>query len=166
LDTEVNFQDESEGRGIVEYEWNFAGLGNSTEQNPKYVLPEESGRYPIKLRVTTNKNCSDEYVQSITVGDRYFMYIPSSFTPNGDGKNDTWKPEGTGIESGEYYLRVFDRWGQLLFESRDPKKAWDGRAMQTGEMVANGVYVYRLITGDEENNRQRHEEYGNVTIIK
>lgn len=68
------------------------------------------------------------------------VYLPNSFSPNGDGINDLFQPFGTDFEVRE--LSIFDRWGGLVYQSTEPAAAWDGgRAVQ-------GAYVYRLVYGD------------------
>lgn len=69
------------------------------------------------------------------------VYIPNAFTPNGDGRNDLLKVYGTELVS-NFHLQIFNRYGQLVFETKDKNKAWDGRL--NGKMVNNGAYIYTL----------------------
>lgn len=68
------------------------------------------------------------------------IYIPSAFTPNGDGLNDTFGVKGEGIQ--DYHLIIYNRWGVVLFESTNAKKQWDG--VYEGNPVETGTYVYLL----------------------
>ncbi len=93
----------------------------------------------------------------------YVYWVPNAFTPNGDGINDVFMPVGNVIELSSYDLQIFDRWGQLLFESRDPGIGWDGSI--GGKIMPDGVYVYRAnvvdaIEGD------RYELFGHVTLFR
>ena len=68
------------------------------------------------------------------------IYIPSAFTPNGDGVNDTFGVKGEGIRN--YHFYIYDRWGVVIFESTNPKLQWDGKLK--GEPAEQGTYVYQL----------------------
>jgi len=68
------------------------------------------------------------------------IYIPSAFTPNGDGMNDRFGAKGEGIS--DYHLLVYDRWGEVIFESTNPGDQWDGK--YKGEPVEQGTYVYQV----------------------
>ena len=68
------------------------------------------------------------------------IYIPSAFTPNGDGLNDTFGVKGEGIRN--YHFYIYNRWGTVIFESTNPKQQWDGKL--GGEPAEQGTYVYQL----------------------
>ena len=84
------------------------------------------------------------------------IYIPNAFTPNGDGINDTFGVKGQGITN--YRLLVFNRWGEVIFESTEVKKQWDGR--YAGKQVEQGTYVYELFANGAKKGRT-----GSVTVI-
>jgi len=69
------------------------------------------------------------------------IYIPNSFTPNGDGLNDTFGAYGEAIR--EFRMQVYNRWGQMIFESNNVNNQWDGTHL--GEKVPQGSYVYKVI---------------------
>lgn len=86
------------------------------------------------------------------------MYIPNAFTPNGDGLNDVFGVKGEGIS--DLHVLVFDRWGEVIFESTDPEKQWDGSFK--GRPVQQGTYVYQVYaSGDKPLSRT-----GSVTVIR
>jgi gliding motility-associated-like protein len=166
LNTNLTFTDRSEGR-LVGWYWNFATLDTSTLQNPVQRFPDnKGGKYPVRLDVVNDYGCSDDTVRYVLINEEYYMYVPSSFTPNGDGKNDTWKPIGTGFEGDFYALYVFDRWGNMLFETTDYNASWDGKYKTTGEFVPVGTYTWRMVVGDKANEKDRHESFGSVTVIR
>ena len=71
------------------------------------------------------------------------VFIPSSFNPKSDvAANRVWKPAQAYVSPGSYSLEIFDRWGQLVFETKNENKAWDGR--MNGEFAPSGVYTYQL----------------------
>jgi gliding motility-associated-like protein len=164
VNPEVQFKDLS-WPNIVVWDWNFAGLGLSEEQHPLFKFPGgDKGRYPVRLEVTSSNNCTDDTTMTIFVETAFGLYIPSAFTPNGDGLNDFFKPEGTGLDFSRYYMVVFNRWGELIFESEDFNHGWDGKSMRSGEFMPDGVYNYRIIVGDAYNEKDRHEYIGTVTL--
>ena len=92
---------------------------------------------------------------------QYPLWIPNSFTPNGDGLNDIFKPK-TLAELEEYSMLIFNRWGQLIFESNDINKGWDGK--YKGKQVESGVYTYRIEATDRATNEKKVYS-GKVTHI-
>ena len=85
------------------------------------------------------------------------LYIPSAFSPNEDGLNDTFGIKGEGIQN--YKLLVYNRWGQVIFESTNPKQQWDGK--YNGDRAEEGVYVYQLFASGLNNKGKT----GSVTLI-
>ncbi|MDZ4751142.1 MAG: CotH kinase family protein [Flavobacteriales bacterium] len=76
--------------------------------------------------------------------DPFGVYIPNSFSPNGDGVNDIFIPQGTAIDPDYYTLRIFNRWGEKVFESMDINKPWDGSHLGGEYFVQDEVYIYFL----------------------
>jgi len=112
------------------------------------------------VTATDENGCSasDEVVVGVSFSKDIF--VPNAFTPNGDGKNDIFKMYGHGVV--EVSFRIHDRWGTLVFESKDPSAGWDG--VYNGEQLSSGVYYYSLVTtyvdGDER------KKTGDVTLIR
>jgi gliding motility-associated-like protein len=92
---------------------------------------------------------------------KYPLWIPNSFTPNGDGLNDIFKPK-TLAELENYTMLIFNRWGQLIFESNDLKKGWDGK--YKGKLLEFGVYTYR-IEATEKDTTEKKVFSGRVTLV-
>ena len=84
------------------------------------------------------------------------FYIPSAFTPNDDGINDTFGVKGEGIN--DFHILIYNRWGEVIFESTNPRQQWDGR--YRGQKSEQGTYVYKLYAMGLEMGRT-----GKVTII-
>lgn len=105
---------------------------------------------------------SDTIIANLKPQD-YAYFVPNSFSPNGDGINDEWRPWGNVIDLETFDLKVFDRWGQLMMESKDPNLPWDGS--DGSGTVRDGVYTYRAYV-IEGITKERHELFGHVTVFK
>jgi gliding motility-associated-like protein len=130
--------------------WNF-GDGSVIKDNQfivSHVFPD-TGYYDVSLIAINEYGCIDTLTKTIRVRPDFALYTPNAFTPNGDGINDTFFPEGVGIdlETGNFTFLVFDRWGEVIFESNSKNVPWDGIAHKKGgkKVVQSGVYVWKII---------------------
>ena len=165
FNTIVQFEDESIG-SVNSWSWNFSGLGSSTDENPMYQFPADTGDYPVTLTVTSTDGCIDSTTNILRIGGEYNVYVPNSFTPNGDNQNDVFAPRAVGIDNEKYKLLIYDRWGGLVFESTNLNQPWDGRVQGTNKMAQNGVYVWRIVAQDNTDNPVGHLYHGTVTLIR
>ncbi|MDR0603737.1 MAG: gliding motility-associated C-terminal domain-containing protein [Bacteroidales bacterium] len=139
------------------------GDGNIQTGRIVYYLYEASGDYQILLEVTDENGCTDTISKIIHVYEELNVFIPNMFTPNEDGKNDTWKPEMSEYSKEGYQLSIFDRWGQRIFHTTDTEEVWDGSV--DGKQVApNTVYSYRITVRDFTG--QKYEFIGQITVLK
>jgi gliding motility-associated-like protein len=122
------------------------------------------GDYPICLTVYTTEGCVDSLCQTITVTDDFLFYIPNSFTPGGDGRNDSFGPIMRGVTE-NYTFNVYDRWGEMVFKSDATTPMWAGDFNNNGELCPMGVYVWKIELFDDVN-RIPKEFIGNVTLIR
>ena len=112
----------------------------------------------------------------IKIGCRLNASVPQIFSPNGDGKNDIFRPIGSGFSQveGDYSLEIFDRWGKRIFLTKSPENGWNGKNDNgNGEYVPNGVYVYKVTSiksterwEDGEFNTTPFEYIGHITFFK
>ena len=70
-----------------------------------------------------------------------YFFLPNAFTPNGDGINDLYFGVGNANEAESFHLTIWNRWGEMIFETDDPDEGWNGRKFNSGEIAPNGVYV-------------------------
>jgi len=115
------------------------------------------------MEVIDANECWDTISKVIHVYDELHVYIPNSFTPNGDGKNDIWKPEMSENSREGYMLSIYDRWGQRVFHTTNPDEGWDG-TIKGKPAQNNTVYSYRLNVRDFTG--QEFEYVGEVGIIR
>ena len=134
----VSFTDLSQG--AIGWFWDFDNGANSTLRNPIYTFPD-TGMYLVKQIVTHPSGCKDTLAQLIDIAPEVRFYLPNAFTPNADALNDTYK--GVGIMQGaiNFKLTIWNRWGEMIFESDDPDEGWNGRKFNTGADAPPGVYV-------------------------
>lgn len=95
--------------------------------------------------------------------EEFGFYVPNSFTPNGDGINDTWSPLGNAMLPATYALEIYDRWGEQIFASTDPMKGWDGTS--GGDEAPIGVYVFHANVIDAIT-LEKVEHYGHLTLFR
>lgn len=161
LDPEVQFKDLSSGAAAIG--WNFGDGGRSILQNPLHVYVD-TGMFVVTQYVTHKSGCVDSLSKVVDVKPIIKYFIPNAFSPNGDGVNDEFK--GTGIFLGmeEFEMIIWNRWGQTVFETKDPNRGWDGRVNNAGNFVEPGVYVCSIkYTGE----RKKHFELkGYATVIR
>lgn len=140
LNTTVQFINQS--TGSITYSWNFAGSGTSNQTNPIYTFPDIPGNYAVTL-VASNGICTDTLHQVIVVNDALIYYVPNAFTPDGDEFNQEFVPVFTnGFDPYDFNMKIFNRWGELIFESNDAKVGWDGS--YHGMYVPDGIYSWQI----------------------
>lgn len=117
----------------------------------------------VKYRVTAYKK-GDNTVKSLSntveTTAPFNLYIPNAFTPNGDGLNDVFGAAGEGIS--EFTMQVFNRWGNLVFETNDMRRQWDGT--YKGEKAELGVYVYQVMAKGPKSYMIKRQ--GSVTLVQ
>lgn len=146
--------------GAVQWEWVFDLDGSTaTDQYPTFTY-QEPGNYTVTLLITDPIGCQDSTFRLLIIDPQAEFFLPNAFTPDGDGLNETFGPEGVGIL--EYELLIFNRWGQLVFSATDPRQRWDGT--YNGTPVENGVYAVKCRWRDARNNKRDH--FGHVTVLR
>lgn len=156
-DLPITFQNSSQG--AVSYEWEFGDGQNSTMVHPNNTY-DEPGTYYVTLIATNHIGCKDTIQKPISIEEEWYIYIPNTFTPDGDRYNNTFEVSVVGIEI--LTVQIFNRWGQLIFEDDDPRFKWDGT--YNGNYANDGTYTYKInyttISGRTES------IVGHVNVIK
>jgi gliding motility-associated-like protein len=153
---------------ITNYLWQFQGTnattGNDTSsaKNPMRTY-DNTGKYPVMLVSRTDKGCIDTVFKVIEIKEEFTIFIPNSFTPNGDGLNDVFNIKGLGLKTEGYSMEIYDRWGELVYTTKDAYKGWDGTVK--GIYAPNGVYVYK-VKALGANGEGKKEFVGHVTLLK
>lgn len=157
LGAEYTFINQS--TGATEYDWYFGDGGYSSDVNPVYRF-ESTGSIEVCLKATNASGCEDYYCRQIQIETTGVADLPTAFTPNGDGSNDVLFVRGFGIK--EMVLKIFNRWGELVFETTDQDYGWDGSFR--GKPQENEVYVYLLQV--EFDDGKTLEKKGNITLLR
>jgi gliding motility-associated-like protein len=144
MNANIQFTDMSSGN-ITVWEYAFGDGETSAEQYPTHMY-QDTGYYAVTLLVTTADGCMAQTRGNVRITPDFMFYIPNAFTPNGDGTNDTFRPYGEGMLWDTYEMRIFTRWGQQIFWSKNVDNAWNGT--HNGTAVEAGVYVYRITVQD------------------
>ncbi len=128
--------------GVGKFSWSpTTGLNDPTIANPIVTLTSATDSITYTVRVTGDGGCFSEdqvKVKVFTGGPE--IYIPSGFTPNGDGKNDLLRPVTVGISKLNYFT-IYNRWGQRVYSTTELNKGWDGT--YNGEPQPSGTYVFQ-----------------------
>mgnify|MGYP006207710513 CR=1 FL=1 len=165
FDPTVHLTDISTGN-IDQYQWVMPGANPpySSLQSPKITYPQgETGVYPITLYVTTEYGCTDSITKNVEVINDVRLFAPNTFTPDGDEFNQTWKFYASGIDEYNFELLIFNRWGEIIWESRDPEARWDGT--YNGSYVQQGVYTWVIRTKDKINDN-KYVYNGFINLMK
>lgn len=158
------FADSSLGK-ITSWQWDFGNNTISTVQKPvpQYYPPvTRTQNYTIKLIVTNSIGCKDTAKHVMQVMKSCYVAVPTAFTPNGDGLNDYLYPLN-GFKVDEMEFKVFNRFGQLVFETRDWTKKWDGTL--NGSQMPPGTYVWTFSYTDRDTKKKVFEK-GTAVLIR
>jgi len=155
--TPVTFVNQS--IGAVSYLWEFGDGQVSTATNPVHQY-NQSGTYNVCLYATNQTGCTDSACTQVAAIVIPLFDVPNAFSPNGDGMNDVLLVRGFGIA--KFNLKIFNRWGQLVFESNDPAIGWDGR--YKGTIQPMDAYAYTVYI--EFSDGTRANKNGSITLLR
>ncbi len=152
----------------VSNQWEFSDFSaDSYEFEPEHTFPsDQAGTYSITLNIISEFGCTDVFQRLIVVEQDYAIYVPNAFTPDGNGVNEMFNPVLTGFDEMEYTLFIFNRWGQLVFESHDMSVGWDGSySLKRNDNVQDGAYTWKVFA-KIKNSAERKQFVGHVALLK
>tara|TARA_B110000495_G_C23030715_1_gene613783 strand:- start:253 stop:2643 length:2391 start_codon:yes stop_codon:yes gene_type:complete len=153
----INFINQSEG--ATSYYWEFGNDEFSTEVNPMTTYYND-GEVTIMLVAENQAGCLDTVYHTYYIQPEMIFFVPNAFTPNGDGNNDYFFGDGVGVK--DYQMRIFNRWGEMIYHSVGKRETWDGRV--NGVIAPNGVYIWKMqLTGYDGTD---YEKTGHVSLIR
>lgn len=148
------------------YQW-YIEDGNpyySEQKNVKTKLPDGvTGQYEVMLIAISDFGCIDTAIQIINVVPEILLYAPNSFTPDGNDYNQQWGIYMEGLDIYNFELILFNRWGQIIWESHDPNTKWDGT--YNGVLVQQGTYTWTIEAKDIQNDA-KYNFNGHVNVLR
>jgi gliding motility-associated-like protein len=165
FETTVQTNDISTGN-IAQYNWSSVGATNVINNGGSALItyPEgEIGTYPIKLVVTTTDGCSDSTVINIDVVADVIFYAPTAFTPDDDEHNQVWSFYIEGIDVENFHMEIYNRWGEVIWETYDIKGYWDG--YYNNIKVQPGTYTWKAWFKDKDTDG-KSEKSGMIHVIR
>ena len=149
----------------MKYSWGWGKtfkIGSDTVKSPSIIFGKDTGVYWIKLVVTTDKGCKDSSLQKVVIGPDIIIFVPDAFTPDNSGpnENNTFIPKV--INNKTFYMGVYNRWGEKMYETTDLTKGWDGNYL--GKPAQQGVYVYKIIVTSLEDKLFQYN--GTFTLLR
>ena len=176
-DTKIAIVDNSKSLNgkIVNWDWSF-GDGNTLSYTDNdwhdtifYEYPNSKGTYQTSLIVHDNKGCADTTQNLIVISDLYTIYIPNSFSPDLDGKNDRFCLVYSGIREATFAFNIYDRFSNLVYSTNNIQdltceNGWDGKHYKTGKDLPMGTYIYQIYYQDFEG--WKHQETSEITLFR
>ena len=147
------------------YYWSFGDGKSSNVKNPTHQFPFEPDNYLVTLTVANSLNhCTNSISHIIVMPEPVIYFIPNTFTPNGDEYNNTFQPIFTmGYDPQNYSFYIYNRWGELIFETHDTTIGWDGT--YGDKMLKGDTFVWKL-SFKERTTSVEHNETGHVNLLR
>jgi gliding motility-associated-like protein len=146
------------GQMPVSFDWQpTEGLSCADCANP-IAAPLETTLYTVTM--TDADGCTVTEEIWVVVKDKKVFYAPNMFSPNGDGVNDNFEIFVKGAK--KFHLRIFNRWGEKVFEAEDAAQVWDGT--RNGKLLSEGVYIFEVFLIYKDNTSLKHK--GSVTLVR
>ncbi|MCX7955125.1 MAG: PKD domain-containing protein [Bacteroidales bacterium] len=161
INTNVHFINLSTGAN--QFYWSFGDGDSSLHESPYHEYPMVPASYNVTLIAISDKGCRDTAYMKLDVIGAYTFYAPTAFTPDDDGVNETWRVYASNIKFETFNLKVYDRWGAVLFETTDINKEWNGCFKDSNQKVPVGSYNW-MATFRDLNGIMRTKT-GSVTVI-
>ncbi len=146
------------------YQWEFGDGTQGTETNPIHLYDADPTSYTVVLIANNPGNCPDTASMTIVVKDELVFFAPNSFTPDGDEFNNDFQPVFlSGFDPQDFTMLIYNRWGEIIFESHDVDQGWDGTYHD--ELLKEGVYTWVFEFKSSENDK-RFRFNGHVNLLK
>lgn len=156
----ITFTDQS--TDAVEWTWIIADMDTLFGRDPSYDFANV-GTYDVELIVTSIYGCEDSITYPVTIDDNFVFFLPNSFTPNSDGINDILIPVLQGEDPESYEFSIFNRWGELIFNTSDSSEGWDGNYLAS--IAKSDVYVWKIRVKDITSNEKK-DYFGHINLLR
>jgi len=152
---------------VVSWNWQIPDgdptTSTSEDVNPISFPFDQPGDYQIQLTVANAAGCVDSITKTVSIISDVLIFAPNTFTPDGDEFNQTWMVYMSGIDVFDFELVIYNRWGEIVWESRDVSVGWDGT--YGGKPVQDGTYSWFIRCSDLTND-DKYEFQGHVNVIR
>lgn len=151
------------------YFWDFGDGATSTDPNPTHQYTLEQGTATVTLIAYNVNGCNDTIVYSVNLNvvpndEEALLYMPNSFTPDGNEFNQFFGPVfNTSVDLQNFNMKIYNRWGQLVFETSDPNIGWDGSF--DAKISKAGMYTWTVNFRDK-NSEVRKKYEGHVNLLR
>ena len=160
----INFSNNSQG--AVQYIWDFGDGLSSQSYEPSHLFVETEAGALVTLTAISDFGCLDSTQVFIPFDEQEIFYVPNTFTPDGDNFNQVFTPVFySGFDPYNFEMLIFNRWGELIFETRNADKGWDGSYGLSGGDAQDGVYTWKITYKNPETD-ERKIVVGHVTLLR
>jgi gliding motility-associated-like protein len=164
LDPVICFSDHSSS-DVIDWYWNFGDPNDQTtsyDQNTCHSY-SDTGNYCADLVVHNANGCMSHQQYCLQIDPYFAIFVPNAFSPNGDGLNDNFAPLMFNVLTEGFTMQIYDRWGNLIFETNDIYKTWNGKANDGDRVAQIDTYVWKIQLKDYTG--RIHKLVGHVSII-
>lgn len=161
IDPEFHFTNSSQN--ATQYEWHFGDDDLTYVTNPTHSY-DTYGDFTVTLNANNEYNCPDQAHLVVTVKPSFELFVPNAFTPDGDEYNNAFVAKGYGILETDFTMEIYNRWGELIFESHNMEIGWDGSYGSGTERVQDGTYTWVIRFRDLTNTM--HEKNGHLSLLR
>jgi len=148
--------------GVDIFDWDFGDGFTSTEKSPQHTFTAIN-KYPVELIVESEFGCIDTAMMEIEILP-FNVYTPNAFRPDSDiAKNREFMPVGVGVDPEKFQLQIFNRWGEMIFESNSPEHKWDGTT-KSSNPAPMGNYIWKAEFADIQG--FQHSIKGQIMLIR
>ena len=160
----INFSNNSQG--AIQYIWDFGDGLSSQSYEPSHLFVETEAGALVTLTAISDFGCIDSTQVFIPFDEQEIFYVPNTFTPDGDNFNQQFTPVFySGFDPYNFEMLIFNRWGELIFETRNADKGWDGSYGLSGGDAQDGVYTWKITYKNPETD-ERKIVVGHVTLLR
>lgn len=159
------------GRPVLEYstsnvrDYNYTWFINDnfhSDETEGYMLMREQGSLSLRLEIINQYGCSKQSTEYIYTDREYNLLAPNSFSPNGDGRNETWMPAGLDLEDGTFVLDIFDRNQQLVYRTTSYHEPWNGD-INGSPALSGDFYMWQAVVQTKKFGRQVYR--GRILVL-
>ncbi|GAB1450611.1 hypothetical protein MASR2M47_06670 [Draconibacterium sp.] len=158
----ANLHFTNQTQDVILFNWDFGDGLTSTEENPQHTY-SELGKFPVNLIAESEFGCADTAMMEIEILP-FDVYTPNAFRPNSDiPENREFMPVSTGVDPDKFQLQIYNRWGEMIFESKNLDNKWDGTTTNNNPAPV-GNYIWKADFSDIQG--FKHSMKGQVLLIR